>query len=216
MTTTQKLLVLAVVAAALGTGIYGAHQASVSQEQIKQLEQQRADDAKKWEQERAKEQTTLAALTEENGRLKSGQNLAELLKLRSQVGKLKQQAAAGGAKGSDSSNSLAKYLNDPATRELNRVEIERAVRAKYTTLSHQLNLSPEVTDKFINLLVDSEMNKKDMLARAVTENWDGQTALQNRDEEKAGLQSQLTSLLGEPGYTQSQSTPGARPMPRRW
>ena len=200
MTTPQKLLVLAVVAAALGTGIYGAHQASVSQEQIKELERQRADDAKKRDEEHAKEQTTLAALTEENARLKSGQNFGELLKLRSEVGKLRQQAAAG--KGSDSSNSLAKFLNDPASRELNRVQFQQKIGAKYAPFCHQLNLSPEATDKFISLLSDSEINKKDMLARAVTENWNGQTAAQNRDAENASLQNQLTSLLGESGYQQ--------------
>ncbi len=201
MTTTQKVFVVAVLTAALGAGIYEAHQASVSQEQTKQLEQQRADDARKWEQEHAKEQTMLAALTEENARLKSGQNLGELLKLRSEVGQLRQQAADAG-KGNDISNSLAKYLNDPTSRELDRVQIERKLRVDFARLSRQLKLSPEATDKFINLIVASEMNKKNMLARAVTENWDGQTAMKNRDEERANLQNQLTGLLGESGYQQ--------------
>jgi hypothetical protein len=198
MTTAQKVFVAAVIAAAVGAGIYEARQASIAQDRIKQLEQQRAEDAKKWEQQRAQEQTTMASLTEENARLKSGQNSSELLKLRSQVGKLRQQTAAGG----NSSNGLANYLNDPTSKELRRVEAEQALRAKYATLCHQLNLSPEAADKFIKLLVDSEMNKKDMLAQAVAEHWDSQAALQNRDAERANLQSQMTSLVGESGYAQ--------------
>jgi RNA polymerase sigma factor (sigma-70 family) len=201
MTTTQKVFAAVIVAAALGAGMFEAHQASMSQEQLRQLEEQRAADAKKWDQEREATKATLAALTAENARLKSGQNLGELLKLRSEVGKLRQQRAAAG-EANDSSNSLAKYLNDPTSRELTRVQIERKLRPPCVTLAHQLNLSPDATEKFINLLVNSEMNKKDMLAQAVTESWDGQTALRNRDEEEASLHSQLTSLLGESGYAQ--------------
>ncbi len=69
------------------------------------------------EQERTQATRQLAALTTENDRLKSGQNSKELLKLRGQVGMLREQAAASEAKANAPASGLAKMMNDPAMRD---------------------------------------------------------------------------------------------------
>ena len=65
-----------------------------------------------------KERKQLAALNEENARLKSGQNQSELLKLRGQVGALRQQLVSAEAKANTFSSSLNKIMADPAMKEL--------------------------------------------------------------------------------------------------
>ena len=203
MTTLQKTLVAAVVAVAVGAGIFEARQNSSLRDRVEQLQNEQTDREAQWAKERNKTQLTLAAFAKENERLKSGQNSGEVRKLRSQVGQLKEQAA-NVSKSNSSSGALANYWKDPNSRKLARVQTEQALRMKFAPLGQQLNLSAEAMDKFVNLLVDSEMKKKDLLVQATTEKWDGDTAVQSRDDERANLQNQLTDLLGQAGYSQFQ------------
>src|SRR5208283_2267671 len=97
MTTLQKTIVAAALATAVGTGIYAVHQGAQLRGQIRTLQEQEAPlDAQiqQLEQERNQATGQLAALQEENTRLKTGSNTTELLKLRGQVGQLRQRAAA--------------------------------------------------------------------------------------------------------------------------
>jgi RNA polymerase sigma factor (sigma-70 family) len=203
MTTMQKTLVAVVIAGAIGTGIYQAHEAASLRSQIQAVRQEEADEARRMEQERAKTSAAIAALTDENGHLKSGQSLTELLKMRSELGKLKQKAASAAAGNSNSATKvLADLMNNSDARKLARIQIEEAVNNKYASLSQQLNLSPETKSKFVNLIVDAEMNKKDLLAQVLSGDMDAQTGLQSRDQVKSDLQTQLTALLGDSGYEQ--------------
>jgi RNA polymerase sigma factor (sigma-70 family) len=92
MTVTQKVLITTVLAAAVGTGIYEARQASTLRTQIQTLQQAQASLAGQVDQlnrEREDASRRLAALTAENERL--NRNPSELLKLRGEVGLLRQQ-----------------------------------------------------------------------------------------------------------------------------
>jgi RNA polymerase sigma factor (sigma-70 family) len=101
MTTIQKTLISATLAAALGTGIYQAHRASLLQGQADALRLQNDSLAMQLQQERDASSNKLAT-----AQLKSSQSrgdLSELLKLRAQVAKLRDDARelaklkAGGA-----------------------------------------------------------------------------------------------------------------------
>ncbi len=97
MTTLQKTLVTFTLAAAIGTGIYEAHQAAQLREQNQRLQQQQAPLAEQLQQlqgERDQVTNRLASLLAENEQLKSGQNTTELLKLRGEVGRLRQELQA--------------------------------------------------------------------------------------------------------------------------
>jgi RNA polymerase sigma factor (sigma-70 family) len=94
MTTVQKTLLTASLAVAAGAGIYEAHQAAQLRQQNRALQQQQAVMAaqiQQLRQEREEATNRLASMFAENEQLKSGQNTKELLKLRGQVGQLRQE-----------------------------------------------------------------------------------------------------------------------------
>lgn len=91
MTTLQKTAIAATLAAAVGTGIYEAHQASNWQNQVQVLQQQQsllAEQNQQLQQDRDNAARQLAALRADNDRLSS--NTAEVLRLRGEVNLLKQ------------------------------------------------------------------------------------------------------------------------------
>jgi RNA polymerase sigma factor (sigma-70 family) len=104
MTTLQKALITATLAAAVGTGIYETRQVSNLRERVQTLEQQQAPLAaqiQKLEQERNDATNQLALMSEATSRANS--NTIELLRLRSAVGTLRQRT-----------NELGKLLQDTA------------------------------------------------------------------------------------------------------
>jgi RNA polymerase sigma factor (sigma-70 family) len=104
MTTLQKTLITATLAAAVGTGIYEARQASALRGRVQTLEQQQAPltgRIRKLEQERHEATNQLALMSEATARANS--NTIELLRLRGAVGMLRQRT-----------NELGKLLQDTA------------------------------------------------------------------------------------------------------
>jgi RNA polymerase sigma factor (sigma-70 family) len=94
MTTLQKTVITAALAIVAGAGIYEARQAAQLREQNQTLQQAQAPLAEQIQQlqrERADMTNRLAALQAENAKLKSGQNTAELLKLRGDVAQLRHE-----------------------------------------------------------------------------------------------------------------------------
>jgi RNA polymerase sigma factor (sigma-70 family) len=90
MTTLQKTIIGMALAAAVGTGVYEARQASTAQTQVHALEQQQAPLAgriQQLQQEHDDAMRQLATLRDENERL--NRNTAELLKLRGEAARLK-------------------------------------------------------------------------------------------------------------------------------
>jgi TolA-binding protein len=91
MTTMQKALVTAAIAAAIGTGIYEAREASVMRTRLLSLEKGHAEQIQGLQRERDESTNRMAALREEIERLNG--NTPELLRLRGQVGLMRQQLA---------------------------------------------------------------------------------------------------------------------------
>jgi len=89
MTTLQKTFVVAALTAAIGTGIFEAHQNSRLQNRIQSLQQQQAEQIQELQRERDDATNQLAGLMAENAQLKSNSNENELLKLRGEVTRLK-------------------------------------------------------------------------------------------------------------------------------
>ena len=95
MTTLQKTLITATIAAAVGAGIYGVRQASMLRTQVQTLRQQQApltEQIQKLQRERDDTAKGLAAVNEENARLRSNSPESELLKLRGEVGVLRRNS----------------------------------------------------------------------------------------------------------------------------
>ena len=158
MTTLQKTIVATVLSAAVGTGIYAFHQNSQLKAHIQSLEQQQApltERIQQLEQEGGHASNHLAALSEENARLKSGRTEAEMLKLRGQVGALRQRAAASEATAAQPTGGLAKMMTDPAMKEYMQKAMADKMRSLYADFIQELKLTPEQTDQFIHLLTDA-------------------------------------------------------------
>ncbi len=203
MTTLQKSIVTAAVAMAVGTGIYAVHQGSQLRGQIQALELKQAPLAarvQQLEQEHTQATRQLAALTTENDRLKSGQNSKELLKLRGQVGMLREQAAASEAKANAPASGLAKMMNDPAMRDYLRQAQMDKIRSLYTDFFKELKLTPEQTDNFVRLLTDKA--SEGMAAYMATASG---TSNPPPGQSSANLAGQLQSLLGDEGCARLKS-----------
>jgi RNA polymerase sigma factor (sigma-70 family) len=112
MTALKKTIIGATLAAAIGTGIYEAHQSAQLQNQIQAFQRQQtplAEQIQQLQHERDVAKNQLAALGAENEQLKSNQDKTELLKLRGEVTQLKIAAAQ---RENDSTASAAKaWLN---------------------------------------------------------------------------------------------------------
>jgi RNA polymerase sigma factor (sigma-70 family) len=198
MTTLQKTLVAGALTVAAGTGIYAVHQSSQLRGQLQSLQQEQAPltaQIQLLEQEHSKATNQLAALQEENARLKSGQSTTELLKLRGQVGALRQQAVANQAKTGLSASGLAKLLNDPAMKEYIRQAQVEKLRSMYADLFTELKLTPEQTDKFLQISVDKA-------SKYLTKYMGPAQGTPEPSPAKASTEreNQLQALLGEAGF----------------
>ena len=91
MTTLQKTLITATAAVLAGAGIYEARQAASLREQNLALQQQEMEQIKQLQNERDTATNQAARLLAENSRLKSDFNQTELLKLRGEIGTVRQK-----------------------------------------------------------------------------------------------------------------------------
>jgi RNA polymerase sigma factor (sigma-70 family) len=195
MTTLQKTIVAAALAAAVGTGIYAVHQDAQLRGRIRTLEDQSSPltaQIQQLQQERDQKSNQLASLREENARLKANATPTELLKLRGQVGALRQQAAASEAKNNEPASGLDKMMSDPAMKEFIRQAQKEKIKSMYVDLFKELKLSPEQADQFLNLLCDHAAKT---LNQITSPGSPGPSVA----EANAELGRQLYALLGDAG-----------------
>ena len=135
MTTLQKTAITAVLAAAVGTGIFEAHQAAQLHHQVQTLQQQQAPliaQLQQLQNEHAAATNRLASLLTENEQLKSNPNQMELLKLRGEVTRLQNEA------------------NDPTEQSA------RALAAKVNKLKQRLEQTPDARIPELQFLTDQD------------------------------------------------------------
>jgi RNA polymerase sigma factor (sigma-70 family) len=197
MTTLQKTIVAAALAAAVATGIYAVRHSSQLRARIQTLQQEQAPltaQIQQSEQERAQASAQLAALTEENARLKSGRSESEVLKLRGQVGALRQQVNSNETKASEGSGGIAKLMNDPATKEYMRKAMADKMKSLYADFIKELKLTPEQTERFVQLLCDAGSKSLTQLTAAAM-------GAPNQADADASQETgrQLQALLGDAG-----------------
>ncbi len=196
MTTLQKTIVAAALAAAVGTGVYAVHQGAQLRGQLRSLKEQQAPmtaQIQQLQQERDQAAGQLAALRDENARLKSGSNTTELLKLRGQVGALRQRAAANEGQSNPPASGLAKLMSDPAMKEyIHQAQMEK-LRSMYADLFKELKLTPEQTDQFLQVVCDAASKSMAQFTGVGAPD-------QSAANASANTASQLQALLGDAGY----------------
>jgi RNA polymerase sigma factor (sigma-70 family) len=142
MTTMQKTLIAATLAAALGTGVYENRKASAMRAEVEKLEQQRAplvEQANGLKRERDQAAARNAALQQENEQLR--QTMAEVPKLRGEVARLRAtQKENGQAKAAD--------LNDPSMKQF------LAYKAQAEQIARYLERMPDKQIPELKLLTD--------------------------------------------------------------
>ena len=197
MTAIQKSIVAAALTVAVGTGVFAVHQGSQMSGQIQALEQQRAplaEQLQQLEKERNDATNQLAALKEENARLKSGQNMAELMKLRGEVGMLKQKPVSSQVNASVPSSGIAKMMSDPALKAYIQKAQREKIKSMYADLFKELKLTPDQTDSFLDVICDHATKSLDRLTSTGQMSPDAA----NSDDE-TGLKNQLQAVLGDAG-----------------
>lgn len=203
MTTLQKTIIAAVVAGAVGVGVYQARVASNLRGQVQTLKQQQeaqaalSNQAQDLQRERDRATNALAALVTEDTARKKSTN--EVLKLRGEVGRLRQENAQIG-----STNALSKATANPEARKILRDTQKLGMATIYKGFAQKMKLAPDQADKFNDLLADHIMNDVDHVTtmlrdKPTPEQMDALFATQD-----ATLQQQVEALLGQDGLAQYQ------------
>jgi RNA polymerase sigma factor (sigma-70 family) len=199
MTTLQKTIVAAAITIAAGIGIYAAHQGAKLNGQIHALQQEQEPllaQVRRLSQERDETTNRLATLEQENAGLKSNRNTMELLKLRGEVGPLRQRAAADEAKAqaTSSANGMAQLMSNPAMKEYIQQAQKEKIRSLYSDLFKELKMTPEQTDTFLQLLTD-------FASKGMAKYTSGAPGAPDSDSQAAATEMgiQLHALLGDDG-----------------
>lgn len=203
MTTFQKTIIAALVAGAIGAGLYQARVASKLREQVQTLQQQQEQQAvlsqktRQLERERDSATNALAALADEDAVRKKGPN--EVLKLRGEVGRLRQENAQIG-----SSNALSKATATPEARKMLRDVQKAGMGMVYKGFAQQAKLTPEQTEKLNDLLADHVMNNVDHITTALRDKLTPDQMNTLFATQDAALQQQVGALVGPDGLAQYQ------------
>ena len=194
MTTLQKTVITATLAIVAGAGIYEAHQASNLRNQVQAT---RLQNLQQLQRERDNATNRLAALTDELAKVKK--NPSEVLKLRGEVGVLRQEKAAA-----DSQSAISKAAADPETRKAMREQVKLVMSHLYSDLAKDLKLTPEQTAQFNDLLANHRMDNMDLITQTMH---DGKTQAEVRQIFSASdtaFQGNVQALLGDDALTQYQ------------
>jgi len=200
MTTLQKTAITVTVAALTAVSVFEAHQASRLGAENQELQRQQASLAGENEQLRRELDAAtnrLAATTREVARLRK--NPSELSKLRTEVGTLRQEKAEA-----DTQNSISKALSDPETRKTIREHNKIIASGVYAKLAKNLQLTPEQTAQFNDVLADHVMDNVDLTMQALR---DGKSQAEVRQiflASQTAFEGKVQALLGDDGLKQFQ------------
>jgi RNA polymerase sigma factor (sigma-70 family) len=198
MTTLQKTLITATFAVVAGSGIYEARQASQLRAQNQALQQQQAplaDQLQQLRRERDDATNRVAALTEELASTKK--NPSEVLKLRGEVGALRQEKATA-----DSQSAASKLTANPEARKALRDQQKMGMTALYSDLAKRLKLTPDQAGQFNDLMADHVMDSIDLITQALHDNKTRGEVDQLFSTQDSILRDKLLTLVGPDGLAQ--------------
>ena len=203
MTTIQKIAVGAVVVGAAVAIVYQQREVSNLRQQNETFAQQQArQDAlaaqvQQLQQERDQASNALASARQENATLKS--HPTEVLKLRGQVGELRDEKAQLSA-----TTPLSKLMSTPEARALVREQQKVGMAAIYKDLTKQIKLTSDQTEKFNDLLADHIMQDIDYVTAAIRDKTTSDQLSQIFASDNASLDQNIQNLLGADALAQYQ------------
>jgi RNA polymerase sigma factor (sigma-70 family) len=199
MPTLQKILVGATAVVLAGAGIYEATQAAKLRSQNERLQQQQATDAaqiQKLQSERDADTNRIAEL-QASIAAAARPNTSEVLKLRGEVGALKTQNRMAGEK-----SALSKITSDPSTRNAIREQQKYGMKAIYGDFAKKLQLSPDQTEKFNDMMADSVMENIDRITQILHDGTSSAEADKIFADANAGLEGKVQAMLGDQAAAQ--------------
>lgn len=201
MTTLQKALVATTLVAAIGVGIHQFRENAKLREQNAQLERQHASLSEQLQQAQSERDTARSrvATAPPSAPAQEKANSSELLKLRGQVGVLRQEKTDLGSK-----SPLSKVTADPETRTVMRSQQKAAMSALYSGLAKSQNWTPEVKGQFDDLLADGIMDGIDLITRSLHEKRSRGEVDQLFSAHEQAFQEKVSTLLGAEGTAQYQ------------
>lgn len=200
MTTLQKALVGAALVAAVGAGIYAIREGAVSRQQAQAASEQQAFLNQKLQQlqhEREQASNQLAEANAEIAQLRQAQTTPELLRLRGQVGSLRNELASSSVKSNPPSSGFAKMMNDPAMRQYINHAMTDLIKRRYGALFTELNLTPEQSQQFIEAVsAEFQHGAARLVASQQSPGGSGAAA---PPEDHPELSDKLRAVLGDSG-----------------
>jgi hypothetical protein len=202
MNTIQKAVIVVLAAGAVIAG-WKALQISNRHALTQALQEQTAQQAvlsnqvQELRRERDRATNAVAALTAENASLKK--NPTDVLKLRGEVGRLRQENAT-----ISSSSALSKVTENPESRKMMRDQQKMGMGRIYKGLAQQLKLSSDQADKLNDLLADHVMENVDQITLALRDKLTPEQVSGVFDRQEAALQEKLQASLGPEALTKYQ------------
>ena len=204
MTTLQKITVGALLVGAAATIAYQYREtSSLRQENETYAQRQARENAltaqiQQLEQQRDQASNALASVKEENAALRN--HPTEVLKLRGEVGALREEKAQLSA-----TSPLSKLISTPEARALVREQQKGGMAMIYKQLAQQLKLTPDQTDKFNDLLADHIMQDIDYVTAAIRDKTSSDQLSQTFATDNASLGQNIKDLLGADALAQYQN-----------
>jgi RNA polymerase sigma factor (sigma-70 family) len=204
MTTLQKSIAVALVAVAVAGGLYGARRVTKLSDEVQTLKQQRSEEqaslknqVQELERQLARATNALDPLSADSATLKRNPN--EMLRLRGEVGRLRQENVSLG-----SSSALSKVTANPEARKMLRDQQKMGMDLIYKVFAQQGKLTPEQTGKFNDLLADHIMENVGHVTTILRDKPSPDQVNALFASEDAVLDQKLQELLGPEGLAQYQ------------
>ena len=123
--------------------------------------------------------------------------------MNSSLAAMAKSAKAQGLAGGMQNGGIAKFLSDPAMKKALLSQQRFMLTQQYATLVKQLNLTPEQSDKFYNILSDASSSAVDKAAAMFSGDKDAAAkAMKDTEGSQAVADTQLQALLGADGFAQ--------------
>jgi hypothetical protein len=198
----RRILMVGVFALAVIAVVYQARQASRLRADVDALRDQQAratERIRKLQHERDEATNVVAVVSAEAARLKAGQNPAELLKLRGEVGVLRQQLAVLKAEAASTPGTFPALLKNPAMRDFMRQSNANMIKWNFGSLFKELKLTPGQTDKAVQLIVEQAEKEMDKMYALPQGSLSAKEITQVTTDYWAGLNDALRPVWGDSG-----------------
>ena len=200
----QKTLIAAAAAVAVAAGLYQARQVSNLRGQVQTLQHDQqqhqaalSNQVQELQRDRDRATNALAALSAENAALKKSPN--ETLKLRGDVGRLRQEKADLGSR-----SALSKITANPEAVKMLRAQQKMGMTILYKDFTDRAKLTPEQADKLNDMLADHIMENVGHVTTVLRDKPapDQMNAIFAAQE--AAVEEKVQALLGPDGLAQYQ------------